>query len=422
MKTAYVYSAWAPSGRIERGVLGADSRDVAAENLRERGLRPYEIRERGNIFSITKWFVKRPIARLAFFRAFAALSAAGATPSDTFALLVQQARARNKRGLMSKLPSSKRAAEKFANAVEGLGRDYLSGMKLQDAMAMRPNEFSEIESAMCEIGEQSGEMPKILTRLSIFLERDRKFSKQLGDALIYPSIVAVFAFAMIVYMVVSVIPQFASLYVGFGVNLPPIMQLLLGISALLKSPIFFLGLPFVLAGALYIFGNWIGTPEGAQRFDRFRLSIPVVGELIEKVVIARLCDVLSMLFAAGRNPLRAIEICIPIMESPVYARYLSQARDLMENGQVANVYEAFVRTGGFEPLMTGFMQVGVRAGNLDEMLTKISQYYEEDIASLTAAIPTVVQTTITIIMGGLVGIILYAIYVPISSLVTQIHQ
>jgi type IV pilus assembly protein PilC len=200
------------------------------------------------------------------------------------------------------------------------------------------------------------------------------------------------------------------------------MLLLLNIAGILKSPFFFIGAPIAIAGILFLFANWIATPNGALRFDRIRLNIPVVGELIEKIVVARLCDVLAMLFAAGRNPLRAIEICIPIMESPIYATYLTQARDSLESGAVANVYEAFVRTGGFEPLMTGFMQVGVRAGNLDEMLNKISQYYEEDIVSLTAAIPTVVQTTITIIMGVLVGIILYAIYVPISSLVTQIHQ
>jgi type IV pilus assembly protein PilC len=421
MQKSYAFAAWGPGGNIERGVLGANDRLGAAEALRERGLRPISVRERGAIFDASKWFTRRPLARLLFFRAFAAFTAAGTSPTETFSLLVQQARATSSHSLTKRLPWAKASAEKFASAIQSVGREVLSGAKLHEAMASRPNEFSHIECAMVEVGEESGELPAVLSRVSLFLERDRKFSKHLSDALTYPMIVILFATIMVIYMVTNLIPQFASLYAGFGVDLPPVMTTLLGISNILRSPAALIGAPLIIGLGLYAFVAYIATAAGALQFDRFRLAIPVVGELIDKIVTARMCDVLAMLSAAGKNPLRALDICIPVTESPVYSRALTQARDLLANGSVADLHEAFVRTEAFEPILTGFVQTGVKAGNLDEMLAKVSEYYEQDVISLTGMIPTVVQTVVTIVLGAIVGLICYAVYIPIAQLVTQIH-
>jgi type IV pilus assembly protein PilC len=226
---------------------------------------------------------------------------------------------------------------------------------------------------------------------------------------------------LIFYMITFLIPQFADLYVSFGVDLPGIMKFMLSLAGWMKSPFTWIIVIGALIGGLLLFSRAVATPGGALAFDRFRLAIPILGDLQEKVTVSRLCRTLSMLFEAGKTPLRALEICIPVTESPYYAKAMTDARDLFRKGAVSNLGEAFIRTGAFEPLLTGFLLVGVKAGNVGEMLAKIAGYYEDDIVSLTAMIPNVTQTVVTIVLGGVVGVIVYCVYVPMSQLVAGIH-
>ena len=129
-----------------------------------------------------------------------------------------------------------------------------------------------------------------------------------------------------------------------------------------------------------------------------------------------------MLADSGKGPQQSLEIAIPVSESPAYAAAMTEAKEAIRKGQVSNLHEALGRTNMFDPLVLGFAQVGVKTGNVGEMLGRVSEYYESDIASLTAMIPTFVQTLVTLLMGGIVGLIVYSIYVPLTELVNNIHQ
>ena len=423
MKTTFNYVARnGKDEKIERGVIGAEDRNDAIVNLRQRGLTPLEVTERGTIFDLSSMLVKRPTERLTFFRSYAALASAGASTNDTFNLLISQIRngvRHELKGGMSIFPSKKL---RFLRVIEGLSREVMGGVKLHDAMARRPNDFSEVESAMCQIGDATGEIATVLEQVSEFLERDRKFSKQLGDALTYPAVIAVSAVGMVILMIVKIIPEFANLFAGFGVDLPPTMKAMLAVSAFFQNPFGIAAMLIVLLGGTFAFAKSLGTPKGALAFDRLRLKIPVIGELVRKIVVSRICRVLAMLADSGKGPQQSLEIAIPVSESPAYAAAMTEAKEAIRKGQVSNLHEALGRTNMFDPLVLGFAQVGVKTGNVGEMLGRVSEYYESDIASLTAMIPTFVQTLVTLLMGGVVGLIVYSIYVPLTELVNNIHQ
>ena len=423
MKTTFNYVARnLKDDKIERGVLGADDRNDAIGNLRQRGLTPLEVNERGTVFDLASLLVRRPQERLTFFRSYAALASAGASTNDTFNLLISQIRNSVRHELKSKYSLWPSGKLRFLRVIEGLAREVMGGVKLHDAMARRPNDFSEVECAMCQIGDATGELSKVLEEVSVFLERDRKFNKQLWDALTYPIVIAFVAVAMVILMIVKIIPEFSGLFAGFGVELPPTMKVMLAVSAFFQNPFCIVGTLGALFGAAFLFARSLGTPKGALAFDRLRLKIPVVGELIRKIVVSRICRVLAMLADSGKGPQQSLEIAIPVSESPAYAAAMTEAKEAIRKGQVSNLHEAIGRTNMFDPLILGFAQVGVKTGNVGEMLGKVSEYYESDIASLTAMIPTFVQTLVTLIMGGVVGLIVYSVYVPLTELVNNIHQ
>ena len=420
MSTTFIYRAWDAGAKVRRGTIGGADRTDAVQSLRERGYRPISVEPKGQIFELGRLFQSHPVERLGFFRSYSQLSAAGMSPGETFELLVKQSRVKP-RGLGRWFPMLNRSKARFAYTIESLGREVCGGAPIYEAMARRPDTFTPLESEMVKSGIEAGEPSRVLSEVANFLERDRSFKKKLGDALLYPAIVVFVAIAVVIYLLVKVIPQFASLYAGFGVSQSGLMAALLAISNILTNPFYDVLIVGCLVATLMALVRTVSTPKGALLFDQARLQIPVIGELIQKVVVARLCRMMALLLYAGKTPYEMLETAIPIADSPVYSGALERARSMLGRGEVVNFAEAFDRVEVFEPILVGFTITGIKAGTLPTMLEKVASYYEDDVASLTSAIPIVLQTLVTIGLGLIVGTIVYAVYVPISELVTQIH-
>jgi type IV pilus assembly protein PilC len=386
--------------------MRALDRGAALTMLRERMLIPSSLESTNATFSFTRAFRRsKPAERLAFFRAYAALESAGVDFSTAFALLIAQAR-----------------APRFRDALASVQADVeRGGEKLWAAMAHRPDEFSDLEVAMVAAGEEAGNREEIFDRIALFLERDEKLRKKLAAALFYPALVLVAAFAISAYILAFVIPQFAKLFASFDVELSPVMIALLAIGNVLASPIFDLS---VIAAAAFLVisgARALRTTEGALAFDELRMRLPIVGEALRKTVLSRLCRVLATLLQSGVNQVRALEVAIPVAESPIFSRAVQSARERIASGLSASLEEALATSGQFPPLLLGFIRVGSSAGNIPQMLGKIAEYYEEDVESLLAALPTLVQTAVTLGLGALVAVIVYVVYVPLSTLSTSIH-
>jgi len=176
-----------------------------------------------------------------------------------------------------------------------------------------------------------------------------------------------------------------------------------------------------IVGTLVAAIRALNTPEGALAFDEARMRIPIFGDVFAKATIARLCRVTATLLESGVNQVRALEVAVPVAESPVYARAIDSARERIAAGSSASLEEALRASGRFPPLVLGFIRVGSSAGNIPAMLAKIAEYYEEDVAAKLAALPTLIQTAVTIGLGALVSAIVYIVYVPLSTLSSSIH-
>jgi len=406
MSMTFVYRARTPSGEPVNGTMRALDRPAALATLRERMLIPSVVESAGTSFSFARVLRRSlPSERLAFFRAYAVLERSGVDFSTSFELLAAQAR-------------TARMREALASVRADVER---GGEKLWTAMARRPDEFSDLEVAMVAAGEEAGNREEVFDRLASFLERDERLRKQLQAALFYPAIVLLAACAISVYLFFFVVPQFAKLFESFGVQLPPPMVWMLALANAGSHPVVLslvtcLGLVVALACE-----RTLRSPEGSLAFDTLRMRVPFVGDAIQKSILARVCRVLATLLQSGVNQIRALEVAVPVAESPLYARAIDLSRERIASGLDASLDEALSVTGRFPPLLLGFIRVGGSAGNVPQMLVKIAEYYEEDVESVLSALPTVMQTAVTLGLGGVVAVIVYVVYVPLSTLSTSIH-
>ncbi len=402
----FAYSARTPAGERVSGTMRSIDRTTALATLRERMLIPSRLESTTTAFSFTHALRRsKPQERLAFFRAYAALEASGVDFSSAMALLTQQAQSPRMRDALASIRSD----------VER------GGEKLWVAMSHRPAEFTDLEVAMVAAGEEAGNREDVFDRLATFLERDEKIRKRLNAALLYPALVLVAACGVSFYLVAFVIPQFATLFVSFGVELSPVMIVLLELTKVLSNPLFFCALAVAVVAAPLALGRCLATLEGALAFDRLRMSVPLLGDAIRKTIVARVCRVMATLLQSGVNQVRALEVAMPVAESPIYSRAIGDARDRIAGGSSASLEEALAASDAFPSLLLGFVRIGASAGNVPQMLVKIAEYYEDDVESLLTVLPSVVQTAVTLGLGVVVAVIVYVVYVPLAQLSTSIR-
>lgn len=406
MSLTFTYRARTPSGEAVAGTMRALDRGTALATLRERMLIPSKLETMTTTFSLARPFARtKPNERLAFYRAYAALEGAGVDFSTAFTLLAAQAR-----------------TTRMRDAVESVRSDVeRGGEKLWMAMSHRPDEFGDLEVAMVAAGEEAGNREDVFERLATFLERDERLRKKLNSALFYPAIVFVAALCISLYLLVAVVPQFAKLFSDFGVELSPVMVVILGLTGAIGNPFVVVALLGVVILTALTVGRTLRTIEGALAFDALRMRVPILGDAIRKSILARICRVVATLLQAGVNQVRALEVSIPVAESPIYAGALELARDRIAAGISASLEEALEATNVFPALVLGFIRVGSSAGTIPQMLVKIAEYYEEDVESLLSALPTVIQTLVTLGLGAVVAVIVYVVYVPLSTLSSSIH-
>jgi len=406
MSLTFAYRARTASGRTISGTMRALDRTAALAALRERRLIPSDLRSATGAFSLGRFFRRAPAReRLTFFRAYAALEQAGIDFSTAFELLSEQAR-----------------TARFRDALNAVRSDVeRGGEKLWKALSHRPDEFTDLEVAMVAAGEEAGNRAEIFDRIARFLERDARFRKQMGAALFYPAIVVTASLVVVTYLLLVIVPQFASLFDSFGVRASPILSAMLSARDFVVSPRGWIALA-IPATAVAVGGFFFAqTPSGTLAIDRARLGVPMLGPMLRKAAVARLARVLATLLESGVNQLRALEVAIPVAESPVYAGAVESARARIAAGACATLDEALALTGVFEPLALGFVRVGAHAGNVPGMLVKIAEYYEDDVESLAAVIPTLAQTIVTIALGAVVALIVYVVYVPLTTLATSVR-
>lgn len=405
MPAIYCYTARSAEGRFVAGSMQAESAEHALLHLRTRSLFVTSLAQKGGAkATAAAVFTLLPIsagARLAFFRSLATLVRAGVPLRRALEVSIEQC-----------------TDGRFAEALRSVANDIESGTALSAAMSRRPREFTRLFIAMIRAGELGGVLDEVLERLASMLELDRAMRKRLSAALAYPAVVACAAVVLVLLLVANIVPAFAGLFAEMHVQLPLSTKILIAIGVTLTSPIKDLALVFALASVLLVVrAAWL-QPRLAPTFDRMLLRLPVAGTIVRKTMIARISRTLGTLLRSGVPILDALDACKDIVGNVLYAHAVETVALELREGHAMTV--PLERSGLFDPIVLQLIRVGEETGTLDAMLLRVAEYFEIDVESAVAALGSIVEPVLILLLGTVVGTIVASVIIPLYSIIGSI--
>jgi type IV pilus assembly protein PilC len=304
----------------------------------------------------------------------------------------------------------------FAAVILATRGDVESGASLADAMSKHPKVFDPLFTNMIAAGEAGGILDTILKRLATYIEKSVKLKAQVKAAMIYPIAVVSIATLVVGVILWKVIPTFASLFAGLGAELPLPTRVVIALSNNLVR----FG-PFLIVGAVgagYGFKSYYATPKGRKVVDGFMLKMPILGLMLRKIAVARFCRTLSTLLASGVSILEALDITAKTAGNAIVEEAIQTTRTSIERGET--IAQPLKDTAVFPPMVVQMIGVGEATGALDTMLSKIADFYEEEVDVAVAGLLTLMEPLMIALLGGIVGGIVIAMYMPIFSLISKL--
>jgi len=296
--------------------------------------------------------------------------------------------------------------------------DVEGGLSLADALRRQPKVFDNLFVNMVESGETGGALDTILQRLATYLEKSVALQRKIRGAMIYPAIISVVAVGAISVLLIFVIPIFAKMYQGVGRELPAMTQLVMHISNFMKVA----ALP-LLIGIILLFTiirRWHKTESGAKAMDPLFLRFPVFGDLIRKQAIARFSRTLSTLLSSGVPIIDALEITAKSAGNWVIEDAILKARVSIKGGE--NIADPLSKTAVFPPMVTQMIAIGEASGGLDEMLSKVADFYDAEVDQAVENLTNALEPIIMVCLGGIVGFLVISMYLPIFQLASTISE
>lgn len=292
-------------------------------------------------------------------------------------------------------------------------QDVNEGLALANAMNKHPKVFSPLYINMIRAGESSGNLDLVLQRLAVFLEDQNKLQGKVIGAMIYPILMMFMAGAIVSFLMISVVPKITEVYADQGQALPFITRLLIGISSFIGSWRVLI-LIAAIAGAFVLFRRWVATEDGRRTWDKLLLKIPVAGNLIRLIALARFSRTLATLLDSGVQLLPAMGIVKNILGNKILVEVVEEARLNIREGE--SIAVPLKRSGEFPPMMTHMISVGEQTGALEAMLENVAETYENQVDTQIEAMTSLLEPLMIIGMGGSVGFIVFAIISPILQL------
>src|SRR4051794_13779114 len=304
----------------------------------------------------------------------------------------------------------------FAAVILQTRSDVEGGASLADAMRKHPKTFDPLFTNMVAAGEAGGILDTILKRLATYIEKAVKLKGQVKSAMVYPVAVVVIAAVVVGVILWKVIPTFANLFAGLGADLPlPTRVVIAASNGLVRFG------PFLIAGlvaASFAFKSYYATPNGRRVVDRATLKMPILGGMMRKIAVARFCRTLSTLLASGVSILEALDITARTAGNAIIEDAILTTRKSIERGET--IAQPLRETAVFPPMVVQMIGVGEATGALDTMLSKIADFYEEEVDVAVAGLLTLLEPVMIAFLGGVVGGIVIAMYMPIFSLISKL--
>ena len=396
----FAYAAKLTDGRKVTGSMEAASNQVVVEALHQKGLVVLEVKplapQRRGLFSHG---VKADDLAI-FSRQLATLVDAGIPIVGGLEAVAEQ---------VENL-TLKKVIIDIKDAVEG-------GMNLTTAIARQSKVFSPLFVSMVRAGETSGHLAEVLQRLAVYLEKSASLQRKIKAACVYPAIVIIMAAAITSLLVLTVIPSFKQIFSTMGSELPLPTQLLLSFSDFARR--FFLPGVAGLFLAVFLFRRQVlKTKPGRLWFDKTTLSMPVIGILARKVAIAKFSRTLSTLVRSGVQILAALEIVSETAGNRVIADALIEVKNSIREGE--NIAAPLAASKAFPPMVVRMIAVGEQTGRLDEMLSKVADFYEEQVDAAVVGLTSALEPIIICVLGVVVGGIVFAIFLPIFKMASVV--
>jgi type IV pilus assembly protein PilC len=302
---------------------------------------------------------------------------------------------------------------RFKTVLEQVRMDVESGSTLSDAMAKHPKVFDALYTNMIAAGEAGGILDTILQRLAVFIEKIVKLRQALRSALIYPAVILTIAVAVVGIILWKVVPVFRTLFAGFNVQLPLLTRIVIGMSHIIETYAIFIIAGVVLLG----FGlrSYYRTDNGRHAIDRFLLHIPVLGQIFRKIGIARFTRTLATLLSSGVAILEAMDITARTAGNAVLEDTVHKIRSSIEEGKT--IAEPMKQAKFFPPMVIQMVSVGESTGELDTMLVKVADYYEDEVDVIMGNLMTILEPALMVFLGVIVGGIVVAMYMPLFKLI-----
>jgi type IV pilus assembly protein PilC len=391
---AYVWKGKNRLGEIQEGVIVADTKDQASATLKRNGLQVLTIRIQAAAGGKSFGKVK-PKSLAIFTRQFSVMIDAGLPLVQCLEILAAQ-----------------QPDKSFQKVISAVRSDVEQGATLQNAMSKHPRVFNDLYVNMVGAGEAGGILDVILQRLSGYIEKAVKLTSKVKGAMVYPISVITIAAIVVTVIMVKVIPVFSAMYEGMGSKLPFPTLVCIAISNILIRYFWLVAIVVILL--IVGLKQYYKTNTGRLQIDAVFLKLPVLGELLRKVAVARFCRTLSTLTSSGVPILEGMDITARTSGNMVIQNAILKAKDAVEQGR--NISSPLAETKVFPPMVVQMVGVGEATGALDAMLAKVAEFYEDEVDNAVASLMSLMEPLIIFFLGGIIGFIVIAMYMPIFNL------
>jgi type IV pilus assembly protein PilC len=390
----WTYKAVDGAGVPSKGQVSGPSKEAVTEQLRTQGLKVMDLAEKKTGLQMEITLVKRvKAAELTIMtRQLATMISAGMTLLRAFYVLEDQ--------IENKM---------LKETVSGVREDIESGLAFSEALTKHPKVFNPLYIAMVRAGETGGVLEEALDRIADQLEKDDALRRQVKSAMAYPTVVLSFAVCVLIGLIAFIVPVFVGVFKDFGGELPLITKVTVSASHAVTS--YWYLLIGATVGGIVGFKKWRKSEWGRPQWDRFRLRIPFkIGNTVQKIALARWSRTFAALYSAGVPIMQAIEVTGQTAGNAVVEKAMHDVIESVKSG--GSIAEPLKDTPIFPAMVAQMIAVGEETGNLDAMLSKVADFYEDEVAAAVKALTSILEPVMIIFVGGIVGFIVIAMYMP----------
>jgi len=399
---AFVFKAMDLAGAKATGEVEADSKQSVADQLKARGLIVLDIEAKGGSKELRLPFGNKvkPMDLTIMTRQLSTMVSSGMTILRSLYVLESQTE-----------------SKPLAEVLIKVRKDVEAGLPLSDALERHPKVYSPLFVAMTRAGETGGMLEASLLRIADQLEAEESLRRQVKSAMMYPAVVLIFAFCVLIGLVAFIVPVFVGVFEQFGGDLPPVTKVTVALSKLVTTRWYVM---IALAvGVVYLFRRWKSSERGRGQWDAFRLHIPFkIGDIVQKISLARWSRTLSALVTAGVPLLQALDITAKTAGNRVVEDAMGAVIESVKRG--GTIADPLKAAAVFPGMVTHMVGVGEETGALDQMLSKIADFYEDQVNASVKSLTSILEPVMLVVVGGIVGFIVISMYLPLFKVYDQI--